>query len=171
VLRAADLRTDRLRLREITEVDVEAVVALSCDPRVNRHSPTGAPTLQQATGNARGFVEDWRRDGIGYWVVERGGRMIGIAGIKSATLDGEACWNLYYRFAPAAWGQGLAREAAVAALHVAGRLDPKRPVVVRTRPTNGAAARLARAVGMVRAPALDSHGFITFVNEGGQPDS
>lgn len=161
----ADLRTARLRLRKVSLDDVDAIARLSSDPRVNRHSPTGPPTLEEARAHARGYVKDWRRDGIGYWVAELDGRIIGIAGIKLAMLNGEDCWNLYYRFAPEAWGQGLAREAATAALKVAGELRPTRRVVVRTRPSNTAAASLAKAIGLIRTPSLDSDGFSTFATE------
>ena len=41
---AGELRTDRLRLRAMTLADTARVVDLYVDPRVNRHSPTGAPT-------------------------------------------------------------------------------------------------------------------------------
>jgi RimJ/RimL family protein N-acetyltransferase len=166
----ADVRTERLRLRRITESDVAAVAALSCDPQVNQHSPSGAPTLQEARASAQGFVEDWLRDGIGYWVAELDGDLVGVSGIRSATLEGEKCWNLYYRFAPAAWGRGLARESAEAAVFVAGQLEPDRAVVVRTRPSNEAAIRVALAIGMSRAPGRDSDGFITFVAHAESPD-
>lgn len=159
----ADLRTARLRLRMISTQDVEAIARLSSDPRVNEHSPTGPPTLESARQHALGFAEDWRRDGIGYWVIERDGQIVGIAGVKLWELDGRECWNLYYRFGPEVWGQGIAQEVARTALQVAGELAPERPVVVRTRPTNRPAARVATAVGMRRAAELDSGGFITYV--------
>ena len=57
------------------------------------------------------------------------------------------------------WRRGGFLRAALAAArdHVPGRR-----FVVRTRPTNDAAVRLAQAVGMTRAPGLDSNGFVTF---------
>jgi RimJ/RimL family protein N-acetyltransferase len=164
-----DLRTPRLRLRAPTDTDIEAIARLSSDPRVNQHSPTGAPSLEVARTSARRFVEDWRRDGISFWVIEHQDQLIGLAGVKAARLHGQAVWNLYYRFAPEAWGQGFAREAAQASITIARKLAPERIVVVRTRPTNEPAARLARAIGMIRAESLDSDGFITFVTAEQQP--
>jgi ribosomal-protein-alanine N-acetyltransferase len=158
----SQLQTARLRLRRLTADDIPAVVALSCDPRVNAHSPTGPPTAEQAEALTRDFIEDWQRDGIGYWIVELSGDMVGIAGIRLVELDGNSYWNLYYRFSPGVWGQGLAAEAARAALEVAHQRAPARRVLARTRPSNGPASRLALAVGMHREPPLDSDGFLTF---------
>jgi ribosomal-protein-alanine N-acetyltransferase len=162
------VQTERLRLRKVSAGDVPGVVTLSCDPRVNEQSPSGPPTIEQAEATARGFVEDWQRDGLGYWIVEHGGQMVGVAGVRRAEFDGSEYWNLYYRFSPLVWGQGLAAEAARTAITVARQYAPGRPVLARTRPSNLPAARLALAVGMCRDPTLDSNGFITF---GRPPDS
>ena len=158
----SDLQTARLRVRRVTADDIPAVVALSCDPRVNAHSPSGPPTAERAAALAREFIEDWQRDGIGYWIAELSGEMIGIAGVKLVELAGCSYWNLYYRFSPTVWGQGLAAEAVRAALQVAHQRAPDRRVLARTRPSNDPAARLAIAVGMHREPDLDSDGFISF---------
>ena len=88
-------------LRQVTPADVETVVALSCDPRVNEHRPGGAPSPEQARVIANGFIEDWERDGIGYWIVEYQERVAGIAGVKLVELDNAQYWNLYYRLSTA----------------------------------------------------------------------
>jgi RimJ/RimL family protein N-acetyltransferase len=159
---ASDRHTARLRLRRVTLGDVASVVALSTDPRTHRHSPTGTPTREEAEGYVRRFCEDWEMFGIGYWLVEYEGRDVGLAGVKPSTLGKLACWNMYYRFAPDVHGRGLATEATREAIAVARERQPEWPVVVRTRPANEAAARLALAIGLERRPDLDSDGFITF---------
>jgi RimJ/RimL family protein N-acetyltransferase len=158
----SERRTTRLRLRRVTEEDIASVVALSTDPRTNRHRPTGTPSAHQARSIAEGFVEDWDENGIGYWLVEHEGRDVGLAGIKAVSVRGVDCWNLYYRFAPEAQGRGLASEAVREAIAVARELTPAWPVVARTRADNEGAVRLARAVGLLRRPDLDADGYITF---------
>jgi ribosomal-protein-alanine N-acetyltransferase len=158
-----DRRTARLRLRRVTEADIASIVALSIDPRTHRHSPTGTPTPEEAEAFSRRFIEDWERHGLGYWVVEHEGRDVGVAGVKAATLGGRPCWNMYYRFTPAVHGRGLAAEATREAITVARARRADWPVVVRTRPGNDAAARLALAIGLVRRPELDADGFVTYV--------
>jgi len=159
---ASDRQTARLRLRRVTLGDVASVVALSTDPRTHRHSPSGTPTPAEAEGYVRRFAGDWDTFGIGYWLVEFEGRDIGLAGVKPSRLGELACWNMYYRFAPDVHGRGLAAEATREAIAVARECRPEWPVVVRTRPANEAAARLALAIGLKRRADLDSEGFITF---------
>jgi ribosomal-protein-alanine N-acetyltransferase len=160
----SELFTERLRLRRITEADLGAVIAISTDPRTNEHRPRGAPTIEESNAIARDFIDDWQRHGIGYWVVEHKGRVIGIAGVKPVRLGGGDYWNLYYRFSPVVWGKGLAAEATRAAIAAAGAHTPARPVIARTRPNNTPAAQLALAIGMTRQPELDADGYITYAS-------
>ena len=158
----SERRTARLRLRRVTHGDVPSVVSLSTDPRTHRHSPTGTPTREEAEAFARRFVEDWDTYGLGYWIVEHEGRDVGVAGVKAAAIGKRPCWNMYYRFTPAVHGMGLAAEATREAIAAAREHTPEWPVVVRTRPGNEPASRLAVAIGLVRRPDLDADGFITF---------
>jgi [ribosomal protein S5]-alanine N-acetyltransferase len=160
--RVSERRTARLSLRRVTEADIPAVVAISTDPRTNRHRPDGTPTPDEAEAFARSFIEDWDAHGLGYWVVKHEGRDVGVAGVKAATIGGRPCWNLYYRFAPEVHGLGFASEATREAIAAARAHTPQLPVVARTRPGNEPAARLARAIGLERRPDLDADGFITF---------
>jgi RimJ/RimL family protein N-acetyltransferase/adenylate kinase family enzyme len=159
---ASERRTARLRLRQVTDADIPGVVAISTDPRTNRHRPDGTPTPDEAAAIAGRFVRGWEENGIGYWLVEYEGRNVGVAGITPITLGGAECWNLYYRFSPEVHGRGLAAEATREAIAVARELSPEWPVVARTRPDNEPAIRLARAIGLEPRPDLDADGFITF---------
>jgi RimJ/RimL family protein N-acetyltransferase len=161
----ADLRTTRLRLRAMTIADTARIVELYTDPRVNRHSPTGAPSAAESRTRVREAVAAWERDGIGHWIVEHEGRLAGVTGVRPAELAGSTYWNVFYRFAPETWGRGIASEALGAALRAAREQVPGRRFAVRTRPTNEAAIRLAEAVALTRAPELDSNGFVTFVGD------
>jgi RimJ/RimL family protein N-acetyltransferase len=158
----SERRTARLRLRRITAADIPAVVALSTDPRTNRHRPDGTPTPDEATAITRRFIRGWEEHGIGYWLVEHEARDVGVAGITATTLGDVDCWNLYYRFSPEVQGRGLAAEATREAIAVARELTAEWPVVARTRPDNEPAIRLALAIGLVRRPDLDGDGFVAF---------
>jgi RimJ/RimL family protein N-acetyltransferase len=154
--------TERLRLRRVVSADVPALVAISTDPRTNEHRPGGAPNRARSEEIISSFVSDWEQHGIGYWVVEYLGEVVGVAGVRSSILGGRDCWNLYYRFSPDAWGRGLAAEAARAAIVVARECDPTRPILARTRPDNVAAVRLAQTIGMTRCAEWDGDGFVAF---------
>jgi ribosomal-protein-alanine N-acetyltransferase len=160
-----ELRTERLLLRAPTLADMSRIVALSTDPHVNRHSPSGPPTVRESRAAVRTSIACWRRDGIGHWVVETDRRLAGVAGVRPIQLQGDLYWNVYYRFAPETWGRGIASEAVRAAMAAARGHLPGRPFVVRTRPTNEPAIKLAQAVGLTRSPQLDAGGFVTFTGE------
>ncbi|MDL0431750.1 GNAT family N-acetyltransferase [Marinobacter sp. TBZ242] len=108
----------RLLLREFSSDDVGPLAEILGDPRVMEFSTNG-PCTEDDT---RQFI-DWcqgsyRDHGFGQWaVVERLSRaVIGFCGLSHVELDGAQEIEIGYRLAPSVWGQGLASEAAEAAL-------------------------------------------------------
>ena len=154
--------TARLYLRRLVLDDVPAVVAIESDPRTNQHRPGGAPSPEESAKTVHEFVRGWGENGVGYWVVEHGGEVVGVVGVRPFVYSGRDCWNLYYRLSPEAWGKGFAAEAASEAVAVAATLKPEWPVVARTRPTNVASGRVAEKVGLQRHSNLDSDGHFVF---------
>jgi RimJ/RimL family protein N-acetyltransferase len=156
-------RTPDLLLRPITRGDIDRLVAIETDPRTTRHSPQGPPTAEAAADLLASAAAAWEAGDVGYWAVERAGRIIGAAGLRLVTLHGRQCWNLYYRLSPEAWGQGLGGQAVREAVNYAAEAGGG-PVVARTRPANTAAQRVAMSAGLSRSPELDSDGFRTFAS-------
>ena len=105
-------------------------------------------------------LRTWTELGVGYAVVEHDGRPVGLCGLRPLELHGRSCWNLYYRFSPAAWGRGFATTAAREAVALARGRTPTLPVLARTRPANTAAVRVAERAGLLRRPDLDADGFV-----------
>jgi [ribosomal protein S5]-alanine N-acetyltransferase len=157
----SEVLTARLRLRPPVDGDAGFALALLGDPATTRHNPGDAVA---DPARARELVAAWQRQwaeaGLGYWIVERrdDGEAVGVCGVKAVTVEGRPVWNLLYRFVPAAWGRGYAREAAAEAVAAARRTDPGRIVIARVRPANAASARVAAAVGLERRPELDLEG-------------
>jgi [ribosomal protein S5]-alanine N-acetyltransferase len=159
-------RTAQLVLRRPVAADVEWVAGLHADPRNYTHDPGGAHPPDRARTVAEMTMRNWARDGISYWLVEHAGEPVGMAGITMVALAGRPSWNLYYRFTPAARGHGLGTEAAREALVVAALIDPARPVIVRTRPPNAPARKLAEGIGLQRRADLDAgDGFVVYASE------
>src|SRR5450432_3674537 len=92
-VRWALVTTERLRLRRLASADVPALVAISTDPRTNEHRPGGAPSRAQSEEIISGFISDWEQHGIGDWVVEYLGEVVGVAGVRSSILRGRDCWK------------------------------------------------------------------------------
>ncbi|RKG97634.1 GNAT family N-acetyltransferase [Corallococcus carmarthensis] len=157
--------TDRLLLRAIRESDLDAVFALHSDPATNRFSRRGfMQTLDDARKTLGLWLEDWARDGVGYWLVERleaPGVVVGLGGVRHKELDGQRVLNLAYRFTPQTWGSGYATEVSRAALALAARHLPHVPLVAIIHPENTASLRVAERLGM----RLDRH-----VTEDGIPN-
>jgi RimJ/RimL family protein N-acetyltransferase len=130
--------TPRLQLDAVVPEDLDEHFALMSDPGVWAHLPSGRHT--DPTQTAKGIehsVGHWARDGLGYWTARlrtdlpgtelRAGAVVGTGGC--ALRVGTSWWNLYYRFAPPAWGHGLAAELVTAALDGAHAVDADRPVI------------------------------------------
>jgi RimJ/RimL family protein N-acetyltransferase len=152
------IRTERLTLRRPEEGDVDAILRIHSDRRACEHNPSDMITVRaEAADRCRSWRAHWERHGYGYWVVCRTGsaRVIGFCGLKLMRLHEAPVRNLFYRFDPAVWGQGLAGEAVAAVLAGAG---PGPPIVARIRPANIASARVAMRAGLRRAVHLDTLG-------------
>jgi RimJ/RimL family protein N-acetyltransferase len=160
----AERSAARLRLRRPTAGDIPVLAGIGADPRTNVRRPGGSPNQRVAEATVRSFIDEWARNGFGYWAVEFEGALVGVAGVRPVDFRNRRCWNLYYRFSPASWGKGLAAEAAREALAAAHARDAAMPVVARTRPANEAAMRLAERIGMERRADLDGDGFAVFVS-------
>lgn len=149
--------TDRLLLRAVRESDLDAVFALHSDPTTNRYSQRSyMQTLDDARRILGLWLEDWARDGVGYWLVERReapGVVVGLSGLRHKVVEGQRVLNLAYRFAPETWGSGFATEVARAALSLAARHLPQVPLVAIIHPENAASIRVAERLGM----RLDRH--------------
>jgi RimJ/RimL family protein N-acetyltransferase len=142
--------------------DVKSIVAIDSDSRTNLHRRGGAPSPGQNVQTSGEFVRGWEEHDVGYWIVEFGGDVIGMAGVEPQLFLERECWNLCYRLCPSAWGNGFAVEAVKEAVTVASTLQPTWSVVARTRATNYAAARTADNAGLRRRPELDTSGFEVF---------
>jgi len=92
-----DRRTSRLVLRRLTANDAAAVLAIDTDPRTNAHRPGGPPSRTESELAFQEFLRCWQEYGLGYWAVELGGHVVGIAGVRPFRSRTRECWNLYYR--------------------------------------------------------------------------
>lgn len=156
------LHTSRLSLQRPTDADIDAILAIHRDPETCLHNPSDALTgLDEAAEPYRRWNDQWQRCGYGYWVVRRQGSpaQLGFCGIKPMELRGMKVLNLFYRFATAAWGQGLASESATAVTAWALRHIPDTPLVARVRPDNIASQHVAVRAGLTRAEHLDGPGY------------
>jgi RimJ/RimL family protein N-acetyltransferase len=152
------IETARLVLRRWRRTDDAPFAALNADPEVMRHF-LGPKTRDESLREARAFDGRFDADGFGPWAVEVPGE-IPFAGFVG-------CWRLSrpmpfapaagrvvevgWRLARAAWGRGLATEAARAALADAACRCGLKDIVSFTAATNAPSRRVMERLGMQRA--------------------
>lgn len=137
-----EIRTPRLSLRSARPDDLEAMHAVLSDPRATRWWSTPPhETLDQT----RAWLEGMIANGPDHpdFVIERDGRVIGKAGFYAMP-------DIGYILHPDAWGQGLAAEAAGAAIDHVFRTRDVDVLTADVDPENAASIRLLERLGFLR---------------------
>lgn len=138
----------RFSLARPTTADAAALYAICSDPRVWTHFPSLRHTdIEQSRAMVNRWMEAWDRDGLGTWVV-RDPHDHAVIGYGGCSITQVAFWNLGYRFAFDAQGQGFATELALEAVQQAKARRPELPVVAYLLEHNVASARVAEKVGL-----------------------
>ena len=141
--------TPRLVLRRITMGDLEPLAAILGDPDVSRF--IGGPrTVEQTRARMQALLRDYDRVGFSKWAIvsKNTGEVIGRCGPAIQVVEGVEEVEVGYDLARGQWGQGLATEAAAAAVkHALEALGLAR-LIALIHPQNVASQRVARNVGM-----------------------
>lgn len=116
-------------------------------------------TYAAAFDRVDGYARDY---GHTFWIVERkaDGAMLGFCGLKRVNSEGAknpGDMEVGWRLRESAWGQGIAKEAAIASLDLAFGRFAAPHVVALTVAGNAASWGLMERLGMTRRPDLDYH--------------
>lgn len=152
-----------MRLRRPVPDDAAGVFSVHGDPR---SYPLDPGLMHREVEDSAEFIgsidHHWERHGFGYWAVlvprdwwpdgvpdheDHAWVHAGLGGIQHHELHGEPVLNVYYRFGTAVQGRGIAAHVLDEAILLAPRAAPGRDLVVRTRPENAAARRVAERAG------------------------
>ena len=155
------LLTDRLRLRELREEDLEELTAILGDPAVMRYFPALKYRDDVRAWLGR-HLDRYARDGAGLWAVERleDGAFVGDCGLMVQQPGGVPEVEVGYHFARGAWGRGYATEAARACAQLAlGPLALAR-VVAMVRPENAPSRAVALRLGMRVEKQIQHAGYL-----------
>ena len=147
---APPLGTARLRLREFTEADADAIYALDSDPRVMRFIGDGSPSTRDDAELTIGRVlrRYTEHPGQGAWHASRrdDGRFVGWVSLKFAGESPDI--EVGYRLVADAWGKGFATELARAMLERGFGLLQLDRIIGVTHPDNHASQRVLAKIGM-----------------------
>ena len=152
--------TARLRLRTWDDEDEFRFFDLMNTPAVMRWLG-GLQTPEEWSAGYNRLRGYEREFGFTFWIVERqsDGEILGFCGLKRANAPGADAIagevEIGWRLREDAWGQGYAKEAAIASLDLAfGRFAAPRVVTV-TAAGNGPSQGLMKRLGMTRRKDLD----------------
>ena len=152
--------TERLRLRTWDESDRLRFYEIMNTPAVMRWLG-GAQTVEEWSAGyerLRGYQRDF---GFTFWIVERkeDDEILGFCGLKRANAPGADAIageiEIGWRLREDAWGQGYAREAAVASLNFAFDKIGAPRVVAVTAAGNAPSQGLMIRLGMTRREEFD----------------
>ncbi|QQD76531.1 GNAT family N-acetyltransferase [Curtobacterium sp. YC1] len=143
-----EIRTDRLLLTPLSPADIDDVHALFSDARTWQHLPSGRHVARSSSVDmVQRKIGGRARYGLGSWAV-RTASDHGFVGVGGVDMTAVRVWNLGYRLAPDAWGQGYASEIAGAAVRAAAETDAGVPVTGRVLTNNPASAAVLRRAGL-----------------------
>jgi RimJ/RimL family protein N-acetyltransferase len=158
------LDTPRLVLRAFVPPDLGPYATMMADPEVTRFLGDGRPLDRaEAWRQLALLIGHWELRGFGLWAVEERatGRFIGRIGCYEP--EGWPGFEIGYVLAREAWGRGLAREGAAAALAFARERLRRDTVISLIRPANAASVAVARHMGAVRTASIEFYGAPTDV--------
>jgi RimJ/RimL family protein N-acetyltransferase len=147
------LETDRLRLREWSEDDLDAYAALCADPEVMRYFGRGeTKTRAEAAEQLEAFRRHWDEHGFGLWcAAEReADECVGFVGLAVPDFLPEVmpAVEIGWRLARSSWGRGYATEGARATVdHAFGPLGLDRIVSI-AQPSNARSTNVMQKLGM-----------------------
>jgi RimJ/RimL family protein N-acetyltransferase len=148
------LQTARLHLEPWSEAHTGLLGNLAMTPAVVRYIGDGAAwTDARVHEVAARNREHWRAHGFGWRVASPtpGGGPIGFVALNFAGEGAGVAADEYeigWWLAPSAWGQGLAREGAVALRDEAFTRLRAPSILARVQPANEASLAVARAIGL-----------------------
>jgi RimJ/RimL family protein N-acetyltransferase len=163
------METPRLRLRRLVAADLADLIELDRDPEVMRYvgSPAGVKSAAETAERARGRIvesEQGLHEPLGFWRIEgRGDHAFYGLGALLRMPEGDdigpvADVEVAYRLARAAWGKGIATEAAGALVaHALLTLVLPRVVAV-TYPDKRASQRVLDKLGFERRGLIEYKG-------------
>jgi ribosomal-protein-alanine N-acetyltransferase len=153
-----ELHTPRLLLRRWRPEDRLPFFQMNADPRVMEHflSPF---TKEESDAMVDRIEAHFAQHGYGFWAVELVGiaPFVGFVGlaVPRITAHFTPCVEIGWRLAHQVWGQGIAVEAAQAALRYGFETLQLKEIVAYTVPANLRSRRVMEKLGMTYNPEDD----------------
>jgi RimJ/RimL family protein N-acetyltransferase len=143
------LETQRFRLREFDQDDLDDLAAMVADEDQMRFYPR-PKTWEEASAWISRNLSLYEEYGFGFWFIESlpASSFLGYCGIRPLTLEGAAEIEIGWHTKKTSWNQGIATEAATAARDLAFRRFTLPRLVAIIHPDHIASRRVAEKIGM-----------------------
>lgn len=156
--RLDQIQSQRLLLRSWLPEDRVAFAQINADPRVMEFFPATL-TREESDALVDRIEAHFARHGYGFWAVElvSVAPFIGFVGLAVPRIEAHftPCVEIGWRLTPQFWGQGIAVEAAQAALRYGFDTLNLKEIVAYTATTNLKSCRVMEMLGMTYDPADD----------------
>ena len=141
--------TDRLRLREFSERDLDELAAMVADEDQMRFYPR-PKTRDEASAWISRNLALYNERGFGFWFIasRSTSAFLGYCGIRPLALGGSSEIEIGWHTRKTRWNQGVATEAAKAARDLAFRRFRLTRLVAIIHPDHFASRRVAEKIGM-----------------------
>ena len=146
---ARNIETPRLQLRQFTPDDAEELYYIYSHPGLFKYMSNEKPLLLEQTKAAiQSMTENWEKYNFGVWAIvhKEDRRLIGHCGLKF--LENTTEVQVGYLLLESYWNQGLATEAASAALKYGFEVINLPRIVAIAKPENIASRRVMEKMGM-----------------------
>jgi RimJ/RimL family protein N-acetyltransferase len=153
------LETERLRLRQFVEADLDTYARICADPESMRYIGPGTPLSRaEAWRSMAQVLGHWQLRGYGLWAAEdkRTGAFVGRIGLIYP--EGWPALEVGWLIDRARWGQGLATEGGRAAMQFAFDHLKLEGISSVIRPQNSASIRVAEKLGMQPERTMELNG-------------
>jgi len=154
-----ELETERLRLRQFRDSDLDAYARITGDAETMRYIARGEPFDREEARRSLGYIlGHWHVRGYGLWAAEEkaSGALIGRIGLLRP--DGWPGLEVAWLVARERWREGFATEGGRAALDHAFAVVGERRAVSLIAPANTASIRVAEKLGMRYAESRQING-------------
>lgn len=153
------LQSEHLTLRPATADDLDDLYRIYGDPATNTFNPAGPHVdIAHSSRVLAGWLEHLQVYGFGNWAIslrENPQRVIGFGGLRIVEYPDCTVNNLGYRFAPEAWGKGLATEFSLAAINYAFNVLEFPEVVGIVRKNHLASQKVLLKCGLTLVREID----------------
>jgi len=155
------VETERLRIRKITNADVQGLSKVLADPKVMKYSTVGVHTEEQILKYVANCQKQYNLNGFGHWAIydSANTEFIGVCGLNKHELESEDVVHINYRLAANHQGKGYAIESTLGVLDFAKNSLNLASVYALIEPENISSVKVVNRTGFKFITSSDFRGF------------